>query len=320
MLQIVLFIAGFILLIYGANYLVDGASSIARKFNISNLVIGLTIVALGTSSPELVVNIVASIQGNAEVAIGNILGSNVSNVFLILGISALIYPLTIKKNTQWKEIPLALLAAIILGTIANDKLIDGIPESTIHRSDGIILTAFFILFMYYAFSIARNNENYENPVIKNFTTRKSVIFIILGTAGLVLGGKWVVDGAVKIAFWAGMREATISLTIVALGTSLPELAACIVAAYKRNTGLIIGNIIGSNLFNILFVLGISAVIKPIQFDKALNYDLIAGILALILLLVFLFFSKKKILLKWQGAVFVFLYVAYITSLVIKDLY
>jgi len=320
MLQVILFIAGFFLLIYGANWLVDGASSIAKKFNISNIVIGLTIVALGTSSPELVVNLIASIQGNADVAMGNILGSNISNIFLILGVSALIYPLAVNRGTQTKEIPLALLAAIVLGIVANDRLVDGIAESMIRRSDGVVLVAFFILFIHYAFSIAKHKETKEIPVIRSLPLWKSILLIIAGIGGLVLGGNWIVDGAVFIALWAGMREATISLTIVALGTSLPELATCAVAAYKRNTGIVFGNVIGSNLFNIFFVLGVSAIIKPIPFEAALNYDIIVGILAVFILMIFLFLSKKKILAKWQGGVFLFLYVIYITILVLKDLY
>ena len=318
MLHILLFIAGFVLLVYGANWLVDGASSLAKRFNISNIVIGLTIVALGTSSPELVVNLVASIKGNANVAMGNILGSNISNIFLILGVSAFIYPLAINKNTRNKEIPLALLAAIILGVVANDTLIDGISRSFIRRSDGIVLAAFFILFMVYTFSIAGFKGNDETPVIKNYPARKSVLLILAGIGGLILGGKWIVDGAVVIASWAGMREATISLTIVALGTSLPELATCVVAAMKKNTDIIIGNVIGSNIFNVFFVLGISAMIKPIPFDKTLNYDIGAGILAVVLLLMFVLLPGKQRLSKWQGAFFVLFYVVYITILVIKD--
>lgn len=318
-LHVFLFIIGFVLLIYGANWLVDGSSSIARKFNVSHIVIGLTIVSLGTSSPEFVVNLIASFQGNADVAMGNILGSNISNIFLILGVSALIYPLAVNKNTRSKEIPLALLAAIIIGVVANDKIIDGISDSMIRRSDGIVFIAFFTLFMYYVYSIIRQKETKGSPVVKDFPTYKSVLLIISGILGLVLGGKWIVDGAVVIASWAGMREATISLTIVALGTSLPELAACIVAAYKRNADIIIGNVIGSNIFNIFFVLGISAVIKPIPFDTAMNYDILTGIAAPALLLLFIFFSGKNMFGKLPGIIFLFLYVLYITILIVKDI-
>ncbi|MBW6480158.1 MAG: calcium/sodium antiporter [Bacteroidales bacterium] len=311
-----LFVVGFVCLIYGATFLVDGAASLAKKYNISNIVIGLTIVALGTSSPELVVNLVASLKGSEDVALGNILGSNISNIFLILGVSALIFPLTVNNNTHWKEIPLALLAALVLGIAANDAIIDGHGLSFITRSDGLILISFFLLFMHYAFSIAKlsNDEEYA---IKIFPVAKSWLMISGGIVGLVLGGKWIVDGAVVIAASLGMSEALISLTIIAIGTSLPELATCVVAAVKKNPDIVIGNVIGSNIFNIFFVLGISAVIKPLPFNRVLNFDVYTGIIACVLLFVFLLFPRRKVLERWQGGVFVAIYVAYIVALVVR---
>lgn len=314
MIVYVLFVIGFVVLIYGANFLVDGASSLARKYRVSNIVIGLTIVALGTSSPELVVNLMASIKGSADVAMGNVLGSNVSNILLILGVSALIYPLSVNNNTKWKEVPLSILAAVVLAVVANDAIIDGHGRSFITRTDGIVLIAFFILFMYYAFGIARVSND-EAPTIKVFGLLKSWVMIISGIAGLVVGGKWIVDGAVVIASALGMSEALISLTIIAIGTSLPELATCVVAALKRNPDIVIGNVIGSNIFNVFFVLGTSAVIKPLPFNPALNFDVFAGILACLLLFVFLFFPRKKILERWQGGFLLLLYVGYISMLV-----
>lgn len=313
----VLFVVGFVLLIYGANFLVDGAASLARKFNISNIVIGLTIVALGTSSPELVVNLVASFQGSEDVALGNILGSNISNILLILGISALIYPLKVNNNTHWKEVPLALLAAVVLAVSANDAIIDGHGNSFITRSDGITLIFFFLLFMYYAFSIAGAGSEQEGPEIKEFRPLVSWLMIIGGIAGLVVGGKWIVDGAVVIASFLGMSEALISLTIIAVGTSLPELATCVVAAVKRNPDIVVGNVIGSNIFNIFFVLGSSAVIKPLPFNQLLNFDVVVGVLSCLLLFVFLMFPRRKVLERWQGGVFVALYAIYIVMLVIR---
>jgi cation:H+ antiporter len=311
-----LFVVGFVFLIYGATFLVDGAASLAKKYNISNIVIGLTIVALGTSSPELVVNLVASLKGSEDVALGNILGSNISNIFLILGVSALIFPLTVNNNTHWKEIPLALLAALVLGIAANDAIIDGHGLSFITRSDGLILISFFLLFMHYAFSIAKlsNDEEYA---IKVFPVAKSWLMIVGGIVGLVLGGKWIVDGAVVIAASLGMSEALISLTIIAIGTSLPELATCVVAAIKKNPDIVIGNVIGSNIFNVFFVLGISAVIKPLPFNRVLNFDVYTGIIACALLFVFLLFPRRKVLERWQGGVFVTIYVAYIVALVVR---
>lgn len=314
MLTYVLFVAGFVLLIFGANWLVDGSASLARKYRIPNVVIGLTIVALGTSSPELVVNLVASFKGAADVAMGNVLGSNISNIFLILGVSALIYPLAVNNNTQWKEVPLAVLAAVIIGVLANDTLLDGIVPSMIYRSDGIVLVAFFILFMYYAFGIARLDETHPGVPTREFGAWLSWAMILAGIAALVVGGKWIVDGAVQVAASLGMTEATISLTIVAVGTSLPELATCVAAALKKNPGIVIGNIIGSNIFNIFFVLGVSAVIRPLPFNPELNFDISAGILASLLLFVFLLFPRKKVLERWQGGALLLLYAAYLLLL------
>jgi cation:H+ antiporter len=311
----ILFVIGFVLLIYGANFLVDGAASLAKKFNISNIVIGLTIVALGTSSPELVVNLLASFKGSEDVALGNILGSNIANILLILGISAMIYPLTVNRNTKFKEVPLSILAAIVLGITANDAIIDGHGLSFVTRSDGLILVSFFLLFMHYAFSIAHDTGD-EEFEIKLFPAWRSWLMIVGGITGLILGGKWIVDGAVAIAGSLGMSEAVISLTIIAIGTSLPELATCVVAAMKRNSDIVIGNVIGSNIFNIFFVLGTSAVIKPLPFNQDLNFDVYLGIFASILLFAFLFFPRKRILERWQGGVFLLIYATYLAYLVL----
>jgi cation:H+ antiporter len=316
-LTIVLFVIGFVLLIYGATWLVDGASSIAKKHNISNIVIGLTIVALGTSSPELVVNLAASFKGSADIAMGNILGSNVANILLILGVSALIFPLKVNSNTQWKEIPFSLLAAVIIGVLLNDFLIDNTGPAFLFRSEGIVLIAFFVLFMSYTFSIAKLKGEPDIHEVKIFSTWKSWALIFLGIGGLVLGGKWIVDSAVEIASWIGMSEAVISLTVVALGTSLPELATCVVAAVKKNPDIVIGNIVGSNIFNVFFVLGISAVIKPIPFNPALNFDIIVGVLASLLLIVFLLTPKRNVLDKWEGGVLLLLYISYIGFLLYR---
>jgi cation:H+ antiporter len=318
MLTYILFVAGFVLLIFGANWLVDGSASMARKYRIPNVVIGLTIVALGTSSPELVVNLIASFKGAADVAMGNVLGSNISNIFLILGVSALIYPLAVNSNTQWKEAPLAILAALVIGVLANDTLFDGIVPSMIYRSDGIVLVAFFILFMYYAFGIAKLDETHPGVPARKFPIWLSVAMVIGGIASLVVGGKWIVDGAVQVAASLGMSEASISLTIVAVGTSLPELATCVAAAIKKNPGIVIGNIIGSNIFNVFFVLGVSAVIRPLPFNPDLNFDISVGILASILLFVFLLFPQRRVLERWQGGVLLLLYVAYLLILLFRE--
>ncbi len=313
----VLFVIGFGLLIYGADRLVEGAASIAKRYRISHIVIGMTIVALGTSAPELVVNLVASFTDSADVALGNILGSNVANIFLILGVSALIFPLAVNNNTFWKEVPFAIMGAVMIGVLANDVLIDGISQSKIYRSDGIVLVVFFVLFMYYAFSIARTKGVSPVGEIKVYSFLWSIVMVISGIIALVLGGRWIVLGAVEIAGQLGMSEAVISLTIVALGTSLPELATCVAAAIKKNTDIVIGNVLGSNIFNIFFVMGTSAVIRPLPFNIALNFDIMVGMASMLLLWMMLVISGNRTLRRWQGGFFLILYVGYIVVLLVR---
>jgi len=318
MLQYVLLVIGFILLIKGADLLVDGASSVGRRLNISDLVIGLTVVAFGTSSPELFVNIFASLKGNTEIAIGNILGSNIANIFLILGISAIIFPLAVGKGTVWKEIPLSLLAALLLGVMANDRMIDRSEISALTRIDGIVFLAFFIIFMYYTFGIAKRIEGIDNHIPqKQHSLLKSLLFVIAGLVGLGIGGNWIVDAAVHIASKLGVSQSLIGLTIVAVGTSLPELATSAVAAYKKNPEIAVGNIVGSNIFNIFFVLGISAIIKPLPFNPDSNIDIAAVILASLLLFLWMFTGKKRSLDRWEGVVLLILYIGYVAFLIYK---
>lgn len=314
-LTYILLIIGFILLIKGADLLVDGASSIAKKLNISAIVIGLTIVAFGTSMPELIVNLFASVGGNTDIAIGNILGSNIANILLILGVSAIIYPLATKRNTVWKEIPLSLLAAIVLGVMANDILIDGSGVSGLTRIDGIILIAFFIIFLYYTFEIAKISEEASETDIKQFSNLKSAFYIVCGLAGLTLGGKWIVDSAVKIAEVFNVSQSLIALTIVAVGTSLPELATSAIAAYKKQTDIAIGNVVGSNIFNIFWILGVSSIIRPLPFNSNSAADIFMNVFASLILFVIMFIGKKHTVERWQGALFIIIYVGYIVFLV-----
>jgi len=311
MLTYLLFAIGFVLLIKGADLLVDGASAIAHRLNISAIVIGLTIVAFGTSMPELIVNIFASTSGNTDIAIGNILGSNIANIFLILGISAMIYPLATQKNTVWKEIPLSLLAAIILGVIANDTLIDGAAWSGLNRIDGMVLIAFFIIFLYYTFGIAKVSGEASDVDIKPFGYPKASLYILAGLTGLTVGGKWIVDGAVKIAELFQISQSLIGLTIVAIGTSLPELATSAIAAYKKQSDIAIGNVVGSNIFNIFWILGVSSLISPLPFQPAANADILATILASAILFAVLFIGKKHQIERWQGALMIALYIGYV---------
>ena len=311
-----LLLIGFGLLIKGADWLVEGASSLAKRLGISTLVIGLTVVAFGTSMPELIVNMLASIKGNTDIAIGNIVGSNIANILLILGISAIIYPLVVTRGTVWKEIPLALLAMIAVAILANDALIDNYSFSTLGRGDGLVLMAFFIIFLYYIWGISRQ-ESTNRTEVKERSLFTTVIMVTTGLIMLLLGGKWVVDGAVMLAASLGVSQALIGLTIVAVGTSLPELATSAVAAYKKNSDIAVGNIVGSNIFNVFWILGLSAIIRPLPFSPALNTDIVIGVLVTLLLFAAMFVGQRRKLDRWQGAVFVALYVFYICYLVIR---
>ena len=315
MITYILFIIGFIFLIKGADLLVDGSAGVAKKMKISNIVIGLTIVAFGTSTPELIVNIFASLQGNSQIAIGNILGSNIANILLILGISAIIYPITAKKNTILKEIPLSLLAIIVLGFMANDFIIDGSSFSGITRIDGLILLSFFTIFFYYTFGITKSDQDIVEEEIKVLSYFKAISFIIVGLIGLVIGGKWIVDGAIQIAELFNISQSLIGLTIIAIGTSLPELATSAIAAYKKQSDIAIGNVVGSNIFNIFWIIGISSVINPLPFSPDSNIDISMTIFASIILLLVMFIGKKRIIERWQGVLMLILYVAYIIFLV-----
>ncbi|MFA6307245.1 MAG: calcium/sodium antiporter [Patescibacteria group bacterium] len=313
MLTYTLFIAGFYFLIKGADWLVDGASSIAKRFKMSNLMIGLTIVAFGTSAPELVVNLFASFKGSGDLAIGNIVGSNIANVLLILGVATIIFPLAVKKGTVSKEIPLNLLASFVLWFLVNDMMIDGFDFSALTRIDGSILLAFFIIFLYYTFGLTKVEG--ESDDIQEYSTWKSILMVLAGIVALTLGGQWIVDGAIKIAYKFGMSESLIGLTIVAVGTSLPELAASAMAAYKHKADIAIGNVVGSNIFNIFYILGVSAIIRPIDFSPVLNFDIYFMIIAMMLLFIFMFIGKKNVLQKWQGMTMVGTYIIYIIYLI-----
>jgi cation:H+ antiporter len=317
MIPYVLLVTGLAILIKGADLLVKGASSVSRRLKISELAIGLTVVAFGTSTPELFVNLVACFQGNTAIAIGNILGSNVANILLILGISSIIYPLSVTKGTVWKEIPFSLLAAVVLGIQANDVFIDKASASILTRTDGLIFLSFFIIFLYYTFTIASEIQGVQEHIpTKQYSSRKSLMFIALGFLGLILGGKWMVDGAVTIATHLGLSQSLVGLTLVAVGTSLPELATSAMAAYRKNVEIAVGNVVGSNIFNILFILGISSLIKPLPFQPTSILDIAVVVLASLLLFAFMFTGKKRSLDRWEGIVFVFLYGVYVSVIAI----
>ena len=282
-MNILLLIGGLILILLGANGLTDGAASVAKRFRIPPIVIGLTIVAFGTSAPELTVSVSSALKGSADIAIGNVVGSNIFNTLMIVGCTALFAPIVITRNTLRKEIPLCILSSIVLLICANDVFLDKAPENILNRVDGLLLLCFFVIFMGYTFAIASKpvtmEQQAEHPVIEEETEIKSlpwwqsILYIIGGLAALIYGGQLFVDGATGIARNLGVSESIIGLTLVAGGTSLPELATSIVAALKKNPEIAIGNVIGSNLFNIFFVLGCSASITPLHLSGITNFDL-----------------------------------------------
>jgi cation:H+ antiporter len=315
MLSLLFLILGFIPLIYGADLLVESSSSLAKRFDIPNIVIGLTIVAFGTSAPELIVNVFASSGGNSDIALGNILGSNIFNVLGILGVSALIYPLAVKTNTTWIEIPLNLLSAVVLLVLANDTFLDNSATSIINRVDGIVLLAFFIIFIGYNIQMMKSGSFNEVIAVKPYSVKKAIFLVIAGLVLLVLGGKIIVTYAVEFATNLGISQRIIALTIVSIGTSLPELATSAVAAKKKNVDIAIGNIVGSNIFNAFYILGTSAIIYPVALQPLSNIDLYVNIFASLLLFVFIFTGKDRKIDRLEGALFIFFYIAYVIALI-----
>ena len=317
MLDIIFLIGGLVLTLYAANWLVEGSSSIAKRLNVSDLVIGLTIVALGTSTPELAINIFSAIKGSTDLAIGNVLGSNIANILLILGTASLISPLVISTNTTWKEIPFSLLAVIVLGLMANDLWLDDQANGNfISRTDGMVMLCFLAIFIVYTFEISKFHPEPADEV-HVMSVGKSILLTILGIIGLFAGGKFLVDGAIGLAHMAGISERVIGLTIVAIGTSLPELAAAIVAARKGKTDLAVGNVIGSNILNVFLILGMTATIHPMPFDAgSSNHDLGLVLLSSVLLFASTFFYNPRRIGKREGVIFVSLYIIYLVTLVI----
>src|SRR5690349_19185380 len=286
-LSTVLLLVGFAILIKGADFLVNGASSIAKKNGISNLAIGLTVVAFGTSLPELIVSLFAALDGKNDASFGNVIGSNTFNLLFILGISGLIFPLVVHRNTVKYEVPLSLLAALILYLLVNDQITMG-GDNVLSRMDGIVLLIFFLGFLYYIYRTMKAAPEVEEGAIKIFSTPVATVMIIAGLVALIFGGRLVVNSAISLAQHFGLSEKLIGLTILAAGTSLPELATSAVAAYRKNTDIAIGNVIGSNIFNIFFILGITSTVHPISYNNAMNFDLKVLGASTILLMIFMF--------------------------------
>jgi len=317
LITIILLIIGLVILIGGADALVRGASSVSKKFGVPAIVIGLTIVSFGTSAPELVINLLSAVSGSPDLAIGNILGSNIANILLILGICAMVAELDVQKGTTWKEIPFAGLAVLVLAIMANDILLDGATQNILTRTDGLVMLGFFGIFMYYTFELFKNGKEKENDDIKVYSTWTSAGFIILGMIGLVAGGQLLVTQAVKLATLAGMSEMLIGLTVIAVGTSLPELATSVVAVMKRQTDVAIGNVVGSNIFNIFWILGLTSTITPLNIGEYARQDIIINLVLMVVLFTFIFIGKKHKLQRWQGLMFVLIYVIYTIFVIIR---
>ena len=309
-LSSVLLIIGFIILIKSADLLINGACSLAKRLSISELAIGLTIVAFGTSAPELIVNIISSAGGYNEICFGNILGSNIFNTLVVLGVAGIIYPISIQKNTVKKEIPFVLIGTIFVLALSNNFIFDG---NTISRLDGIFLILSLILFFIYVVGIAKE-KIVEEITVKLHSVPTSILYIVIGIIGLFFGGQMVVKNAVFIAQLMNVSEKFIAITVIALGTSLPELVTSIIAITKKRHGLAIGNVIGSNLFNIFLVLGVSSIIKPLVYPVALNIDFYFLIIITIILLITMFTGKRRKLERVESIMFIILYIGYVVFL------
>lgn len=313
-LSVVLIIIGFVLLIVGADILVDGSSGIAKKFHIPEIIIGLTIVSIGTSMPELFVSITSALDGYSDMAIGNIIGSNLCNLLLILGLSATIKPVVFQKETRLYEIPMCLLVTIVLMYFCNS-------QGGISRLEAVILLVLFCAFIGYTIYMGRKESKKEIVEIqteeKKNSILKNIVFVLLGIFSLKFGGDLVVDNAVNVARYFNWSEKLISLTILAVGTSLAELVTSVTAAVKGNSDIAIGNIIGSNIFNILLIIGVSAFITPITYNFSYNFDFSVLIASSIILAIFPFIPPKDKMSRFNGIVYLFIYVAYLTILFVK---
>lgn len=314
---VILFLIGFVLLIKGADFLVDGSVAVAQKYNVSSFIIGLTIVSFGTSLPEMIVNIMASFSGNADIAVGNVFGSNISNILLILGVSGIIYPLSIKRNIYLTEIPFSLVATLLVAYLANAHLFNDEVIPQLDRWDGVIILFFFGLFMAYVIYMTGDEVSEDVQEVK-IEMKRAIIYILFGMVALYFGGQWVVEGAVHFAQMFELSESFIGLTVVSVGTSLPELVTSAVAAYKRNSDIAVGNVIGSNIFNMLWILGLSAVINPLPFNKVNNLDVFMVLLSTVMLILTVISGKQKQVNRLVGICFVVTYILFVGFLLLRE--
>lgn len=322
LLDVVFLIVGLVLILVGANALTDGASSLAKRWGMSDLVVGLTVVAFGTSAPELVISVMSAAEGNAGLAIGNVVGSNIFNVCAIAGITAMVRPIKVTRGIMTADIPLVMLSALVLLAMGNSQLLDGAGENMLTRVDGIILLLLFLVFMHHTFSSAKSGSS-DDPAAKDVAAKnmmplwKSIVWVVAGLAGLIYGGDRFVAGASGIASGLGVSDAVIGLTIVAAGTSLPELATSVTAALKGNPGIALGNVIGSNIFNIFLVLGCAATVSPLPFGTVGNVDLLTLTGGCMLFWLFGYVYKERTITRLEGGVLAACYVGYMAWIVLN---
>lgn len=312
-------LVGFVILVKGADYFVDGSSKIASYLRIPPILVGLTIVAFGTSSPEAAVSISAALKGSGDIALGNVVGSNIFNVTLIVGITAFLNPLRVERETIRKEIPFALLASVLILILISDMTLQSYSVNLISRGDGLILLLFFLIFLYYIFEVAKNSREKvmveEKPVDKK-TLVKNVILSTGGLAAIIFGGNLVVKNSIEIAYSLGMSETLVGLTIIAVGTSLPELMTSVTAAVKKKSEIALGNIVGSNIFNVFFVTGTASTITPLTVDHKIFTDAVFLFISTIVLL--LFSSTHMKLSKLEGTSLVMAYIAYMIFIILRN--
>ena len=309
---IVFIVVGFVALVKGADWLVDGASAVAKQFGISDLIIGLTVVAFGTSMPEFVVNMVSVAQGSTDLAITNILGSNIINTFVILGLTALVYPIVSQKRARDFDIPLSIIAGLLVLVFVAIQLPFGETERGVGRIGGVVLLLMFCFFLYNTFIHSKEHPEDVETEVKQMPTRRAVALILVGFIGLIVGGELIVKSAVDIATRMGVSEAVIGLTVVALGTSLPELATSVIAAAKHNSDIALGNVFGSNIFNVFFVLGTSATIRPLPAYEGIALDALMAAIGSIVVWMAVKTNRERKIQRWAGALLLLIYAGYLT--------
>lgn len=324
MINFLFLVLGLALLVSGAEGLVRGSSSISKRLGVPSLVIGLTIVAFGTSAPELIVSLFSAWNGNSDIALGNMVGSNIANILLVLGFCSLITTLKVQKSTTWKEIPFAILSLVVLVFLGADKLLGGSTQNLISRGDGLVLMSFFAIFCYYTFELLNKSKDktkdsktdnedeiimYSNPI--------SILMLIGGIAGLTIGGNIFVQNASQIAIDWGISEALVGLTIVSIGTSLPELVTSVVAARKGEGDLAVGNVVGSNIFNVFWIIGLTSTVKEISVSDIIWSDIFVALASVVLLFIVINIGKRHTLERWQGGFMVIVYIFYLAYLIIR---